>query len=382
MRRILIPFGIIAILIVGGTLVLSFYAVKFIQAQVQKAIGPGFTIAQIKVKATHLSINGIRFEDPGTKQKFLRIEETRIYPDLLSFLKRRLQIRELVILSPSFFFHRTREGVFIGPWVSIKKEEKSGEAPGKEEKKEGETISIKINRLRIEKGAIDFDDMKAGETPGQIRWREVDLEIKNIEYPIVSSRSPIELKGMMKGKTKEGEIVSKGWIDLKTSDMETSLIVSKGWIDLKTSDMETSLKIREVELKVFEPYYRKRVSAEIEFGHLNMDAHIAIKKSVIDVPGKLELADLRVKEEGTIFYIPAKTLLSRLKDKGNRVEVQFHVKGNLDDPRFKLQETFLMRIGIGLAEALGLPIKAVGAGGLEEGVGLLEELFKKKEKRR
>lgn len=342
MRRILVLFGIIVILFAGGYLVLSFYAVKFIQARIQKMIGPGFTIAQIKVKATHLSINGIRFEDPGTKQKFLRIEETRIYPDLLSFLKRRLQIRELVILSPSFFFHRTREGVFIGPWVSIKKEEKSGEAPGKEEKKEGETISIKINRLRIEKGAIDFDDMKAGETPGQIRLREVDLEIKNIEYPIVSSRSPIELKGMMKGKTKEGEIVSKGWIDLMSSDMETSL------------------KIREVELKVFEPYYRKRVSAEIEAGYFNMDAHILIKKRVIDTPVKLELTDLHMKEEGTIFYIPAKTLVSRLKDKGNRMEVQFHVKGNLDDPRFKLQEVLLMQIGFGLAKTMGFPIKTIG----------------------
>jgi hypothetical protein len=366
MRRILIPFGIIAILIVGGYLVLSFYAVKFIQAQVQKAVGPGFIIAEIKVKVTHLSINGIRFEDSRTKQNFVQIEEMRIYPDLPSILKKRLQIRELMVLKPFFFFHRTKEGVFVGPWVSIKKEEKSGEAPGKEEKKEGEAISIKINRLRIKKGSIDFDDMKAGETPGQIRLREVDLEIKDIEYPIVSSRSPIELKGKMKGQAKTG----------------AGEIVARGWVDLKTSDLETSLKIREVELKVFEPYYRKRVSAEIESGHLNMDAHIAIKKSVIDVPGKLELADLRVKEEGTIFYIPAKTLLSRLKDKGNRVEVQFHVKGNLDDPRFKLQETFLMRIGIGLAEAIGLPIKAVEAGGLEEGVGLFEELFKKKEKRR
>ncbi|MCJ7705264.1 MAG: hypothetical protein MUO28_06960, partial [Desulfobacterales bacterium] len=162
MRRILIPFGIIAILIVGGYLVLSFYAVKFIQAQVQKAIGPGFTIAEIKVKVTHLSINGIRFEDPRTKQNFLQIEEMRIYPDLPSFLKKRLQIRELMILKPSFFFDRTREGVFVGPWAFIKKEEKSGEAPGKEEKKEGEAISIKIDRLRIEKGSIDFDDMKAG----------------------------------------------------------------------------------------------------------------------------------------------------------------------------------------------------------------------------
>jgi len=374
MRRILIPFGIIAILIVGGYLVLSFYAVKFIQAQVQKAIGPGFTIAEIKVKVTHLSINGIRFEDPRTKQNFLQIEEMRIYPDLPSFLKKRLQIRELMILKPSFFFDRTREGVFVGPWAFIKQEEKSGEAPGKEEKKEGEAISIKIDRLRIEKGSIDFDDMKAGEIPGQIRLRKVDLEIRNIGYPLVSSRSPIELKGKMKGKTKGGEIVAKGWIDLKTSDMETSL------------------KILEVELKVFEPYYRKRVSAEIESGHLNMDAHIAIKKSVIDTTGKLEVADLHVKEEGTIFYIPAKTLLPRLKDKGNRVEVQFHVKGNLDDPRFKLQETFLMRIGIGLAEAIGLPIKAVGESlfegsgkgseGFAEGLRSIEELRKKKEKKR
>lgn len=374
MRRILIPFGIIAILIVGGYLVLSFYAVKFIQAQVQKAIGPGFTIAQIKVKTTHLSINGIQFEDPRTKQNFLQTEEMRIYPDLTSFLKKRLQIRELIILKPSFFFYRTREGVFVGPWVSIKKEEKSEEAPGKEEKKEGEAIPIKIDRLRIEKGSIDFDDMKAGETPGQIRLREVELEIKNIGYPLVSSRSPIELKGKMKGKTKDGEIVTKGWIDLKTSDMETSL------------------KIREVELKVFEPYYRKRVSAEIESGLMNMDATIAVKSKKIDAPGQMELADLHIGEKGTVFYLPAKTLVSLLKNKGNRIKVKFHVKGNLDDPQFKLQETFLMRIGIGLAEAIGLPIKAVGESlfegsgkgseGLAEGLRSIEELLKKKEKKR
>jgi hypothetical protein len=206
--------------------------------------------------------------------------------------------------------------------------------------------------------------MKAGDTPGQIRLREVDLEIKNIEYPLVSSRSPIELKGRIKGDKKTGEIASKGWIDLMSSDMETSL------------------KIREVELKTFEPYYREKVSAEIESGYVNVDALIGIKKRVIDIPAKLEVADLHIKEEGTILYIPAKTVLSRLKDKGNRVEVQFYVKGNLDDPRFKLQETFMMRVGIGLAEAIGLPIKTVGTGELEEGVRMLEGLFKKKEKKR
>ncbi len=364
MKKWLIIAGIILILFVGGYLLLSFYAVKFIQAQVQKAIGPGFTIAQIKVKITHLSINGIRFEDPSTKQKFFQVEEMRIYPDLPSFLKKRLHIREWTIIRPSFFFYRTREGVFVGPWVSIKKEEKGGEATGKEEKKEGEAIHIKVDRLRIQKGSIDFDDMKAGEIPGQIRLREVGLEIKNIEYPLVSSRSPIELKGRIKGKAKEGEIVTKGWIDLKTSDMEISI------------------KMEGVELKTFEPYYRKRVSAEIESGHMNMDATVTIKSKKIDAPGQAELTDLHIGEKGTVFYLPAETLASRLEKKGNRVKVQFHVKGNMDDPRFTLQEAFLTQMAFSLAEALGFPIKGKGAGGLEEGIGLLEELFKKREKKR
>ena len=80
-----------------------------------------------------------------------------------------------------------------------------------------------------------------GEPPAQIRLRDLDFEIKDIQYPLASLHSPIELKGKMKGKKQEGSIDAKGWIDLKTMDLETSL------------------KIREIEVKTFEPYYRKRV---------------------------------------------------------------------------------------------------------------------------
>jgi len=96
--------------------------------------------------------------------------------------------------------------------------------------------------------------------------------------------------------------------------------------------MEILLKMKEVELKIFEPYYRKRVSAEIESGHMKMDATVTIKNQKINAPGHMELIDLQIKEEGTVFYLPAKTLASLLKDRGNRVKVKFHVKGNMDDP--------------------------------------------------
>ena len=69
------------------------------------------------------------------------------------------------------------------------------------------------------------------------------------------------------------------------------------------------------------------------------------------------------------------------------------MKGNIEDPQFSLQETFLTRIAISLLEALGVPIKGVGEEILEKTIkgekGLAEELRyiqkelkKKKEKKR
>ena len=103
------------------------------------------------------------------------------------------------------------------------------------------------------------------------------------------------------------------------------------------------------------PYYQKRVSAK----KLNPDtsiseAKISLKQRRIDAPGSMELIDLRMNEEGTIFWVPAKTLVSLLKDKGNRIKAQFHVKGNINDPRFDLQENVLTRIAFSFGEALGL----------------------------
>ncbi len=370
MKKWFILIGIVAIFLIGGYFVLSFYAVKFIQARLQQVVGPGLTIAEIKIRPTYLSAKGIRYEDPLSKRKIFLIEEMRVYPDLSSFLKGTLSIRECTILRPSFFFYRSREGSLIGPWTTIEKKEQGKEISDDREGKGKESLPIKIDRFRIRKGSVDFEDRKMGEPPAQIQLRELDLELKNIQYPFISSHSFIKLKGKIKGRKREGNIYTEGWIDLKNMDMETSF------------------KVQEVDIKIFEPYYRKRVSAEIEAGHIDLEAKIGIKEKMIDAPGQLQLIGLRVKEEGTVLWIPAKALISLLKDKGNRIQIQFHVKGNMGDPQFSLQETFLTRVAVSLAETLGIPIKVVGetiiggagkgAEGLIEGLKSIEKLFKKK----
>ena len=369
MKKWFIVMGIIALILVGGYLALSFYAVKFIRVQLQNVMVPGLTVAEIKIKPTCLSAKGIEYEDPQSNRKIFQIEEMSIYPDIRSSLKGSLRIRQWAIRQPSFFFSRSREGVFIGPWVG--KEKGGKEKKTLPEEKKGKPIHIRIDRIRIEKGSFDLEDRKPGEPPANIQLRDLDLEIADIQFPSVSSHSPIRFEGKMKGRVKDGKIHVKGWIDIKTTDMAISL------------------DVQEIDAKLFEPYYRKRVSAEIESGYVNMESKIAVAKRMIDAPGHLELVDLRIKEGGgTVLWIPADTLISLLRDKGNRIKVEFHVKGNLDNPQFNLQETFFTRIAVSLAEALGIPIKVVGgdvikgtekgAEGLMEGVKSLEKLFKRK----
>jgi len=374
MKKWFILVGILAVLLVGGYFILSFYAVKLVQSQLQKVVGPEITIAEIKVRPTHLSVKGIQYEDPLSKKRIFHIEEMRVYPALFSSLKGTLRIREWMILQPSFFLYRSREGVFVGPWVTMKKEEGGKEISEERGKRREGPIQIQIDRIQIQRGSIDFEDRKMGEPPAQIRLRELDLEIREVAYPITSTHSPIELKGKIMGGAQDGNLYAKGELDLKTSDMEISLRTQK------------------IEVKTFEPYYRKKVSAEIEAGYMNMESKIAIKQRMIDAPGRLELNDLHIRGGGTVFYIPAKTLVSLLKERGNRITVPFHVKGNMDDPQFNLREAFLTRIAVSFVKALGFPIKVVGetifeetgkgAGGLVEGLRSIEDLFKKKKEKK
>ena len=374
MKKWFILIGVIAIFLIGGYFVLSFYTVKFIQARLQKVVGPGLTVCEIKAKPTYLSAKGIQYEDPLSQKRIFLIEEMRVYPALSSFLKGTLTIRECRILQPSFFFYRSQEGSFIGPWTTLEEKEQGQEISDERGRKWKEPVFIKIGLIRIQRGAIHFEDRKMEEPPAQIRLRNLDVNIRNVQYPIISAHSSVELKGEVEGKTKKGQVYTKGWIDLKTADMEISL------------------KVQEIEVKAFEPYYRKRVSAEIETGYIDMDAKIAVKKKEIDAPGHLELVHLRIKEgSGTVLWIPAETLASLLRDKGDRIKVAFHVKGNMDDPQFSLQEAFLTRVALSLAETLGIPIRVVGetiiggagkgAEGLIEGLKSIEKLFKRKKEK-
>lgn len=373
MKKWLVVSVIIMLIAVIAFYGLSYYGVKFINAELQKRMGTGITVAKIKIRLTHLYAGGIRYEDPHLKREILRIEEVRIYPALLSSIRGKLRIRELAVVRPSLFFYRSRSGVWSGPWPARKEEKQGGETrPNQDET----SFPMKIDRLRMEEGSLHIEDRKVEGIPAEILLNHLDLDLKNIQYPFAPVRSSILLKGKMIGSNNEG-------------DIET-----KGWIDFSTLDMETVLNVREADVKSFEPYYRKRVSAEIQSGYMALQCKISIRQKMIDGPGTLELSRFYVKEGGgSVLWIPATTLVSLLRDKGNRIRVEFHVQGKIDDPRFSLQENVMRKLAIAMAESLGVPIRVVGeevlkgtfkgVEGLAEGLKSLQDLFSpRKEKRK
>jgi hypothetical protein len=124
-----------------------------------------------------------------------------------------------------------------------------------------------------------------------------------------------------------------------------------------------------------------------------MDSRIVVKEKRLDAPGELDLINLHVKEgRGTVFWIPAETLVSFLRKKGHQIKAKFHVKGNVENPQFNLQETFLIQVAISFARSLGYPIDVIGEKavqstlmgekGLAEELRSIERLFKKKKEKK
>jgi hypothetical protein len=372
MKKWHILLGIVLVLLIAGYFTVSHYAVAFLQERLQKAVVQGFTVAEIQMRLTCLSVKGIRYEEPHSKQALLQAKEMRIYPAVIPFLSGTLRIRKCSLIEPAFSFSRSPEGSYTGPWAAVAREEGKGEKQADEPKKdEKERIRVQVDRIQIYKGNLLFEDNKTGAAPERIEFGDLEMEIKDVSFPPVSNHSFIELKAKIKG-TKEG------------------IIESKGWLDFITLDTESSLHVQNLEVKLFEPYYRKRVSTEIEEGKMNIEAKVAAKGRKIDVAGEMELSGLRMKEEGTFFWVPAKTIVTLFKNRGDRVKGPFHVKGNLDDPRFVFHEALLMSMAFSFGESLGIPVRVItgseGTGednkGAAEGMKSLRELFKKKKEKK
>ncbi|MGE5384249.1 MAG: hypothetical protein ACM3SV_00005, partial [Betaproteobacteria bacterium] len=86
----------------------------------------------------------------------------------------------------------------------------------------------------------------------------------------------------------------------------------------------------------------------------------------LKAPGSVTLSDMELSSGGSFMGLPRATVVSALKDKNGRIAVKFVLEGDINDPKFSLNESFAGHIGSAMAGLLGVSLE-----GLAKGVGTM-----------
>jgi hypothetical protein len=65
---------------------------------------------------------------------------------------------------------------------------------------------------------------------------------------------------------------------------------------------------------------------------------------------------------GTFMGVPREAVLSFLKDNGNSITLDFVLEGDINNPKFSLNETMSQRMAVSMADLLNVSIGGVAKG--------------------
>ena len=107
-----------------------------------------------------------------------------------------------------------------------------------------------------------------------------------------------------------------------------------------------------------------------------------VRKNRLHAPGTVTLTDLELAPAAgpfnTFMGVPRQAVIAAMKNRKGQISIDFTLDGNLDDPRFSLNENLALRMGAAVAETLGISIEGLtkGVGGVAEGIGgVVKKLF-------
>ncbi|HTY99276.1 MAG TPA: DUF748 domain-containing protein, partial [Rhodocyclaceae bacterium] len=236
---------------------------------------------------------------------------------------------------------RTPDGKLeVVPSLLKAKDEKSAAPPPK----------VGIGRVELKNAAMEFYDASVARPPLKVRLEQLNATVSDIELPELANKTSLNLEGVLKGSHRDGHVAIKGWVVPASKD---SAIVSS---------------FRDVDLVSLQPYLVKAADTGVKKGALDLDLDSTVKDKRLHAPGTVTLKSLELDAGGGFMGHARSSLVNVMKDKQDRISVKFVIEGNVDDPKFSLNESLASRFGTGLADTLGVSVEGVakGVGGLGE----------------
>ncbi len=332
----LIVLAILAILAV--LLAVAFhFAGKVLKGQVEKALGPDSEVAEIRVGWTGVEILGLRLKgSPGwPAADALRANRIVVTPDLRSLFSDRIRVSSIVVEDAYVSALRTTDGHLkvVPSLLESKKQEPSAPPP-----------KLAIGRVELKNAAMEIFDATVAKPPFKVRLEQLNAQVDDIQLPELASRTGLQLDGVLKGTRRDGRMDVYGWIVPATKD---SAINSR---------------VRDVDLVALQPYLIKAADTGIKNGTLDMDVNSTVKDKRLHAPGTVTMKNLELNSGGGFMGYARTSAVKALKDKQDVITVKFVLEGNIDDPKFSLNEGLATRFSSGLAESLGVSVEGVTKG--------------------
>jgi hypothetical protein len=130
-----------------------------------------------------------------------------------------------------------------------------------------------------------------------------------------------------------------------------------------------------VDLVVLQPYLVKAGERGVQKGAFDLDLQADVSGNQLKASGIATISDMElVPAEGgfdTFMGLPRQAVLAFLMRNGNKITMDFVLEGDINDPRFSLNQTFTTRLAMAMANVLGLNfpgmVKDVGSLGQKGG---------------
>jgi uncharacterized protein involved in outer membrane biogenesis len=345
-----------AIAVVAGLHV----ATRALKGQVEQALGPDSEVAAIVVNWTSIEARGVRIRAPKgwPAEDALRAERIVVSPDLLGLFSARLHVPRIVVDKAYLSVLRSRDGKLrLLPGLlerSKAADAATASAPGP---------AFTIGTIELHHGVLDFFDATVRTPAHRTRLEQLHAKVEDLLFPGLSGRTAIQLDGTVQGVQRNGRLSINGWAELASRNSE---IVTK---------------LQGVDLVALQPYLIKASETGVRQGALDLTMKSVVSDNRLRAPGTVTLTGLELAPAsgglGTFMGVPRQAVIAALKNRKNQISVDFTLEGDLNDPKFSLNESFMKHIGTSVAETLGISIEGLARGAAGGLGGMMKKLFGK-----
>ena len=304
-------------------------AVTTLKAQVEAALGPESSLESIGVGFSGVTLTKLTMRAPRDwpAAETLRAERVTISPSLLAALCGRLRISTIVVEKPYLSVQRTPdEKLHLLPSLLERPTTAGAESP-----------VLTIGRVELRGGILDFYDASVRTPALNLQLEDIALSVEDLQLPALERRLQIKLRGVL----------------------ATGTVAVDGWAHIPSRDSEIHTRMSGVELRALSPYLARAAELSVTQGTLDLDLRSRVQEKTLAAPGHMSIAGLELADGGSFMGMPRDAVLFFLKDKQDRIEVDFTLAGNIGAPTFSLNELLSVQIAAALADVLGVSLSGV-----------------------